>query len=140
MYFEGLLVGFYFFYRYLFLKTSKFWMPHIRNMANINLYTLKLFSRYELLFLDQANSSSDPSQILILHFPTPRASLPPSPSLSNFTIANWSTSLTQSSSCFSSLLLFRPTPFNHRSSQVLDKPSHMPSQANQIYYKSIYRS
>ena len=100
----------------------------------------KLFSKYELLFLDQANSSSDPPQIFILHFPTRRASLPPSPSLSEFTIANWNTFLTQSSSCFSSVLLFCPTPFDHTSSQVLDKPSHMPRQANQIYYQSIYRS
>ena len=48
----------------------------------------KLFSKYELLFLDQANSSSNPSQILIQQFPIPRASLPPSPSLPNFTSAN----------------------------------------------------
>ena len=27
------------------------------------------FSKYELLFLDQANSSSDPSQLLMLKFP-----------------------------------------------------------------------
>ena len=32
----------------------------------------KLFSKYELLFLDQANSSSDPSQVLILQFSIPR--------------------------------------------------------------------
>ena len=100
----------------------------------------KLFSKYELLFLDQTNSSSDSSQILILYFPTLRASLPLSTSLSHFTIANWNTSLTQSSSCFSSVLLICPTPFNHTSSQVLDKPNHMPSQANQIFYQSIYKS
>ena len=35
----------------------------------------RLFSKYELLVLDQGNSSSDPSQILILQFPIPRASL-----------------------------------------------------------------
>ena len=97
----------------------------------------KLFSKYEPLFLHQANSISDPSQIWILQFPTRRASLPSSPSLSNFTIANWNTSLTQSSSCFSSVLLICPTPFNHTSSQVLDKPNHMPSQANQIFL-SVY--
>ena len=49
----------------------------------------KLFSKYELLFLDQANFSSNPSQILILQFPIRRASLPSSLSLSNFTLANW---------------------------------------------------
>ena len=48
----------------------------------------KLFSKYELLFLNQINSSSDPSQILVLRLPLPRASLPPLPSLSNFTLAN----------------------------------------------------
>ena len=42
---------------------------------NINIG--KLFSKYKLLFLDQANSSSDLSQIFILQFPTLRASLPP---------------------------------------------------------------
>ena len=35
--------------------------------------------------MDQANSSSDPSQILILQFFIPTASLPSSPSLQNFT-------------------------------------------------------
>ena len=48
----------------------------------------KLFSKYELLFLDQHNSSYDLSQILTLQFPSPRASLPLSSSLSHFTLAN----------------------------------------------------
>ena len=48
----------------------------------------KLFSKYGLFFLDQANFSSDLSQTLILRDPIPRASLPPSPSLSNLTLAN----------------------------------------------------
>ena len=43
-----------------------------------------MFSKYELFLLDQAYSSSDLSQILILRFPIFRASLPPSPSLPNF--------------------------------------------------------
>ena len=51
-------------------------------------YIGKFFSKYELLFLDQANSSSDPSQILIEQFPIPSTSLPPSPYLSNFILAN----------------------------------------------------
>ena len=46
-----------------------------------NKYIGKLFSNYELLFLDQANFSSEPSQILILQFPIPRASLSPSQSV-----------------------------------------------------------
>ena len=49
----------------------------------------KLCSKYELLFLDQANFSSNSSQILILRFAIPRASLPPSASLSNFILVNW---------------------------------------------------
>ena len=56
----------------------------------------KLFSKYELPILDQANSSSDPSQMLILQFPTTRTSLPLSPFLSYFTIANSNPSSTQS--------------------------------------------
>ena len=48
----------------------------------------QLFLKSELLFLDQANSSSDPSQILILHIPIPRASLPPSTSLLVFILSN----------------------------------------------------
>ena len=43
----------------------------------------KLFSKYELLFLDQVSSSFDLSKILIPQFPVPRASLLPSPPLSN---------------------------------------------------------
>ena len=37
----------------------------------------KLFSKYELLLVDQANFSSDPSQTLILRFPMPKASQNP---------------------------------------------------------------
>ena len=47
------------------------------------------FKKYQLPFLDQPNSSSDPSQILILQFSISRASLSPSPSLSNFSLAKW---------------------------------------------------
>ena len=57
--------------------------------GDCNENTLNVNKKYELHFLDQANSSSDPSQILILQFPIPRAFLPPSPSLSNFNLANW---------------------------------------------------
>ena len=94
----------------------------------------KTFSKYELLFLDKANSSCDPSQILILRFHIPKASLPLSPSLSNFTLSNCNSSSTHSSSCSSSVSFFCPTPLDHRPPQVFDIPNHMPSQANQIYY------
>ena len=43
-------------------------MPDNKNIG-------KLFSKYKLLFLDQINSSSDPSQTLMLQFPISRASL-----------------------------------------------------------------
>ena len=61
----------------------------------------------------KGNSSSESSQILILQFPIPRASLPPSPSLSNPTLANWNPSSTQSSSYSSLVSLFCHTPFDH---------------------------
>ena len=48
----------------------------------------KLLSKYELIFLDKVNSSSDPSEILILQSPISRAFLPPSRFLSKFDIAN----------------------------------------------------
>ena len=55
------------------LKIDLFKIPDNKNIG-------KLFSKYELLFLDQANSSSNPNQILILQFAIPRAFLPSSPS------------------------------------------------------------
>ena len=48
----------------------------------------KLLSKYELIFLDKVNSSSDPSEILILQSPISRAFLPPSLFLYKFDIAN----------------------------------------------------
>ena len=95
------------------LKIDEFEIPGNKSIG-------KLFAKEELLFLDQANSSSNLSWILILQFPIPRASLPPSPSLSNFTTANWNSYSTQSSSCSSSVSLFSPTPFDHTLPRVLD--------------------
>ena len=109
------------------LKMDVFQIPYNKNIG-------KLLSKYDLLLLDQTNSSSDPSQILILWFPIPTAFLPSSPSLSCFTRANWNPSLIQYSSCSSSVSLFCPTPFNHT------PPNHMASQANQIYHQAVYRS
>ena len=48
-----------------------------------------------MFFLDQANSSFDPSEILVLSFLIPGTSLPPSPSLTNFTLFNWNPYSTQ---------------------------------------------
>ena len=115
------------------LQIDDFEIPDNKNIA-------KLFSKNELLFLDQVSSNSDPSQILTLQFRRPRASLPPSLSLSYFTLANWNPSLIQSSSCSSSDSLFCPTPFSHTLSQLLDTLNHIPSQANETFYQAIHRS
>ena len=53
------------------LKIDVFEIPDNKNIE-------KLFSKHIQLFLNQANSCSDPSQILILQLHTPEASLPPS--------------------------------------------------------------
>ena len=74
----------------------------------------KFFPKYKLLFLDQANFSSHPSQKLILQFCIHRASLPSSPSLSSFTLASWNTLSIQYSSCSSSISLFCATPIRPR--------------------------
>ena len=100
----------------------------------------KFFQNMNCFFLDQANSSSIPSEILILQFPRTRASLSSSPSLWYFALANKNSSSTQSSSHSLSVSLFFPTPFDHTPSRVLDKLNPMPSQACQIFYQAIYRS
>ena len=76
------------------LHTFKTDVFELRDNKNIG----KLFSKYDLFSLDQANSSYNTSQILILQYFIPRDSLPPLPSLSNFLLLNWNTSSTQSSS------------------------------------------
>ena len=63
------------------LKIDVFQLTNNKNIG-------KLFSKYELFFPNQANSSSDPSQILILQHPIPISFLPFSPSLSNFALEN----------------------------------------------------
>ena len=108
------------------LKIDVFEIP-----GNKNIW--RLFSKYEVLFLDQANFSFDPFQILILRFFIRRASLPPSRSQSNFALANWNHSSKQSSSCSFLVSLFCPTPFNYTPPEVLDVANHMARQANQIY-------
>ena len=107
-------------------KTSRNLKIGVLEIPN-NKHIGELFSKYELLFLDQANSSSDPSQILILQFPVPRAFLAPLPFLSNFALA-------QPSSCSSSVSLFSPNQFDHMPTQGLDISNHVASQANQIYH------
>ena len=63
------------------LEIDVFEIPDNKNIGNF-------FSKNELLFLDQVNSNLDPSQILTIQFPTPRASLSHSLSLSYFILAN----------------------------------------------------
>ena len=63
------------------LKTDVFELPDNKNIG-------KLFSKYELLFVDQANFCSNLFQVLIPQYPIPSACLFPLPSLSNFTLAN----------------------------------------------------
>ena len=85
-------------------------------------------------FLDHVNFSSDPSQILAIQYPIPRACLP-----SNFNLANWSCSSIQSPTCSSSVSLFCRTPCKH-TPQLLNIPNHVPSQANQFFYQAICKS
>ena len=63
------------------LKIDGFEIPDNKNIG-------KLFLKYEPLFLDQASSSSDPSQILIIQVSIPKASLPPSTPLLIFILSN----------------------------------------------------
>ena len=85
--------------------------------------------------MDKTISGSDRPQILILKFPIPRASLPLSPALSNFTLSNWNPSSIQSSSCSSSVLLFCSSSYDHTPPEVMDIPNHMPSQAIKFFIK-----
>ena len=127
--------------------TGKFTQCKASHTLQINVFEIadnknigKCFSKYEQLFLGQANSSSNPCQILILQFPTTRAPLPSLPSLWYFTLANWNPSSAQFSLDSLSVSLFCPNPFDHAPSRVLDKLNHMPSQANQIFHQAIHRS
>ena len=74
----------------------------------------KLFSKHKLLFLDQAFSSSDPFQILILQVPISRAYRPPSPSLSNFTLANWNPLQHNRHHCLPYFVLPYSTTIHHK--------------------------
>ena len=114
------------------ITRSEFELPDHKNIGKLSL-------KYELLFLDQANLSSVPFQILILQYPIPRASLSSSPSPSNFTLANRNPSSTQPSSCSSSVSPFCLTQCD-TTGKLLDILNQMLSQANQIYYQTIYKS
>ena len=50
-------------------KTDVFELPNNKNIE-------KLSSKYEVVFKEQSNFSSNPFQVLILQYPIPRASLP----------------------------------------------------------------
>ena len=68
--------------------TLKFDLFELPDKLVITTYFGKLFSKYEILFLDQSNFSSNTFQILLLQYTIPRASPPPLPSLLNFLLAN----------------------------------------------------
>ena len=72
------------FYQYEISYTLKIDVFEISDNKNIG----KLFSKDELLFLDQANSRSDSTQILQLQLSIPRASVPVSRYLSNIALSN----------------------------------------------------
>ena len=63
------------------LKTDASELPDNKNFG-------KLFSKYKMFSLDQANSNSDPSQKLILQYPIPKASIPSLQPLLVFSLAN----------------------------------------------------
>ena len=63
------------------LKIDVFEIPDNKNIGI-------LFSKCELLFLNKANCSTDPSHILITQSSQPRSSLPLSPPLLNFMLYN----------------------------------------------------
>ena len=100
----------------------------------------KLVSKHDLFSLDQANFSSDPSQILILQYPHP-CNFPASLAISVKFCPG------QLKSLFNAILImffigfpiFFSTPFDHML-QLLDIQNHMSTQANQIYYQAIYKS
>ena len=95
------------------LKIDGFEIPDNKNIG-------KLFLKYELLFLDQANSSSNPSQILILQIPIPRASLPP----------------------LLIFILFNGTPLRYNPHQVLHRFPYffLPNSSTRTYRYWIYQS
>ena len=78
------------------LKFEVIEMPDKKNIG-------KFFSKYELLFQLWSISNIDTTISI------PRTSLPPLPSLSHLTLANWNSSSTQSSSWSVSVSLFCPT-------------------------------
>ena len=51
------------------LKTDVFELPNNKDIE-------KLFSKSEVVFIEQSNFSSNPFQVLILQYPIPRGSLP----------------------------------------------------------------
>ena len=91
--------------------TNKFTQCKTSRILKIDVFKItddknigKLFSKYELLLLDQVNSGSDPSNI--------------------DTTIPYAWSVPQSSLCSSLSGLFCPTPFNQTPPKVLDMPNH----------------
>ena len=121
------------------LKIDVFEIPDNENIG-------KLFSKYELPFLDQANSSCYPSQILILRFPIPRASQPlslsptisPLPPSSNFTLGNWNTLQHNPHNVLHSVSLFCPPLFATMSCRYHVLPMSYPTRYHKYWiYQTI---
>ena len=105
---------------------SNYQIIKILNNKNMNCFSwVKLIS--VLIHFKYCNYNIHRASLLLLQSP------------SNFTLANYIPSSTQSSSYSSSVSLFCATQFNH-TPQLLDIPNHIPIQANQICYQAIYKS
>ena len=109
------------------LWTDAFELPDNKNIG-------KCFSKNEIFFLDHVHYSFDPSQILIIQYPIPRACLlsfkfqPGQLKLFFNTIFNM----------FFIGFSILPYPMQTRHNYYI--PNHMPSQANQFLYQAIYKS
>ena len=88
----------------------------------------KLFSKYDLFSLDQANLAPDPSQILIIQYPFQQLSCLPS-HLTEITTGQLKPFHNAIFTMFFIGFLFFSTPFNY-APQLLDVPNCMQSQAN----------
>ena len=98
---------------------TDFDLPDTRNIE-------KLFSKYEMFFLDQLNFSSDLSKILIMQQLIPRAASSPWPSLFNLTLVKW-----KSSSAYLYHALILPYPVRPNTTSIgYTKSYAKPRQSN----------
>ena len=93
----------------------------------------KLFLKYELIFLDQASSSSDLSQTLILRFLIPRVSLPLSSSLFKFYLSQLKLLLNTIVIMFLTGFPLFSYPIQPRTQTTIGYTKPYANKANQIY-------